>query len=277
MNLITFDALRGFGIPGATYIKPENLPDHLPEIIRAHWLLFPEYWQVNALYYGLKKAVFPSISTYHLGHDKIEMTRVMQLLWPEHIPPTFILANTPANRQQVLDCLDFPLVAKTARASMGQGVWRIESRADWERYTRSHEILYVQEYLPLTRDLRLVIIGRTVVAAYWRHAPPGGFHTNVARGGRLDTENIPVAAVALVETVARTLNIDHAGFDLAEVDGRFFIFEFNRLFGTAGLVQQGIKPGSLIYAYLRSGMKPPETPPQVPPQMPPRDGFRRAC
>ena len=159
MNLITFDALRGFGIPGTTYIKPDNLVAHLPAVQAADWLLFPEYWQVNALYYGLHKPVFPSISTYHLGHDKIEMTRVLQLLWPAHVPETRILANTPANRRQMLDSLDFPFVAKTVRASMGQGVWLIRTMAEWEAYTAGHEVLYVHFYVPLYRDLWLVLVG----------------------------------------------------------------------------------------------------------------------
>ncbi|MFW6237440.1 MAG: ATP-grasp domain-containing protein [Desulfosudaceae bacterium] len=272
MNLITFDALRGFGIPGTTYIKPDSMMARLSEIKQADWLLFPGYWQVNALYYGLHKPVFPSISTYHLGHDKIEMTRVLQLLWPAHVPETLILANTPANRQQVLDSLDFPFVAKTVRASMGQGVWLIRTMAEWEAYTAGHEVLYVQEYLPLDRDLRLVLIGRKVIAGYWRHCPAGGFHANVARGGRLTWADIPEAAVALVETVAARLDIDHAGFDLAAGDGHFYFFEFNRLFGTSGLMQMGIQPGPLIHAYLQSRTQPP----LIPPQVPPRDDFRRA-
>jgi ribosomal protein S6--L-glutamate ligase len=33
-------------------------------------VLFPEYWQINPLVYALKKRIFPSVPTYHLGHDK---------------------------------------------------------------------------------------------------------------------------------------------------------------------------------------------------------------
>jgi ribosomal protein S6--L-glutamate ligase len=63
---------------------------------------------------------------------------------------------------------------------------------------------------------------------------------------------LPDAAVTLVETVARTLGIDHAGFDLMECDGHFYLLEFNRLFGNQGLSEQALEPGAFIYRYLLS-------------------------
>ena len=103
MRLITFDALRCLDIPGSRYIKPELMFRHKDEIEQADWILFPEYWQVNALVYGLQKRIFPSLATYHLGHDKIEMTRAFWAVCPEHIPQTMILPPTPGSIEQVLD------------------------------------------------------------------------------------------------------------------------------------------------------------------------------
>ena len=265
MKLISFDAMRTFGIPNTLYVKPENAAQHLDAIGEADWLLFPEYWQVNSLYYGLRKPVYPSISTYHIGHDKIEMTRAVQLLWPRHMPETHILANTGWAREWAWENMDRPFVAKSIRAAMGQGVWLIENRDQWDAYAKEHEILYVQEYLPIDRDMRLVVIGSRVVAAYWRRQQAGGFHTNVSRGGLIDAADIPPQAVALVERMAGHLDIDHAGFDIARVDDHFYFFEFNRLFGTAGLIEQGLSPGQLIFSYLTSRSTPPLDPNLTPP------------
>lgn len=251
MRIISFDAMRTLGIPGVHYVKPENGSFWRNDIMGADWLLFPDYWQVNGFYYGMKKAIFPSISTYHIGHDKVEMTRVVQLLWPGVMPETHILPNTDLARDWVPDRFDFPFVAKAMRGSMGDGVWLIRDHSAWLDYIRTQPVLYVQEYLPIDRDMRLVVIGRNVVAGYWRCRPTAdGFHTNVAKGGFIFTGEIPAAAAALVEEMARTLDIDYAGFDIAEIDGRFYFFEFNRLFGTAGLIRQGIAAGPLIHRYL---------------------------
>jgi len=270
MKLVSFDAMRSFGIPGVTYVRPESWLARPGEIEAAHWLLFPQYWQVNALYYGLKKRIFPSIPTYHLGHDKVEMTRAFQAVCPANVPETLILAATDGSEHEVLDTLTFPFVAKEIRNSMGRGVHLVENRAQWRRYAQANDVWYVQEFLPLDRDMRLVVIGRSVVAAYWRRRAEGGFHTNVARGGVVDFDDVPPQAIRLVESTARRLDIDHAGFDVAQVGDRFYFFEFNRLFGARGLVEGGVSAGALIHAYLEQLSRPPGAPPREPPAPPVR-------
>lgn len=246
MRLVSFDPLRTLDIPGVTAIKPEHWFRARQQVMAADWLLFPEYWQVNALHYSWKKNIFPSISSYHLGHDKIEMSRAFEATCPAHVPQTRILAASETAEQQILDEFCFPLVAKEVRSAMGQGVHLLPDRAALRRYIACHPVLYIQEYLPIDRDLRVVVIGSQVVAAYWRIAAEGNFHTNVARGGMTSFEHIPPAAIRLVESVARELNIDHAGFDVAVVDGWCYLFEFNVRFGNQALNAHGIKTGPLI-------------------------------
>lgn len=250
MRLVSFDPFRTLGMAGVRYIKPEKYLDHLDEIRAADWLLFPEYWQVNTLYYAEGKRIFPSIASYHLGHDKIEMTRALASRWPGNIPATLMLAATPENRERILDTLGLPLVAKEVRSSEGRGVRLISDEAQWRSYCDSQTVLYAQEYLPIDRDLRIVVIGRQVVAAYWRIQPEGGFLNNIAAGGRIAFDPVPKTAIRLVTRIARALNIDHAGFDVAVPGGHPYVLEFNRLFGTRGLSEQGVRCGELIAGYL---------------------------
>ncbi len=250
MHLITFNPFRCLDIPGTQYLKPERFYFHIEELRQADWILFPEYWQVNALHYGLHRRIFPSIASYHLGHDKVEMTRALWSVAPAHVPQTLILASTEGVVEYVLEQFALPLVAKEARNSMGRGVFLIESRAALREYAARVETLYVQEYLPITRDLRVVWVGNRVICAYWREGAEGAFHNNVAQGGQLCFEGIPTEALDLVTRVARELGIDHAGFDLAEVDGHFYFLEFNVLFGNMGLRELGITTGAAIMEHL---------------------------
>lgn len=250
MRLVSFDPFRSLHIPGCEYIKPELMYRHLDRIAAADWLLFPEYWQVNTLHYVLGKRLFPSIATYHLGHDKIEQTRALWAACPAHVPLTLILPNTDSARENVLETLAYPFVAKDPRNSMGRGVYLIQNSSDFAVYCANAQVLYVQEYLPITRDLRLVVIGQQVVAGYWRVQEQGGFHTNVAQGGSIEHADIPADAIALVERVARKLGVNHAGFDVAVVDGHYYFFEFNPMFGNQGLTQQGLEPGHWVMKYL---------------------------
>jgi ribosomal protein S6--L-glutamate ligase len=252
MNLISFDALRTLHMPDITYIKPEHYLRHREQLQNADWLLFPQYWQVDPLVYGLHARIFPSIASYHLGHDKIAMTRAFELVCPAHIPLTFIEANSAEGSDRILDQLSFPFVAKTARSSEGRGVFLITNRTEWRDYRASHDVLYAQELLPAQRDMRIALVGDEVIGGYWREHRDGAFHNNVAQGGRIVHGELPEAAITLVKQIARTLNIDHAGFDVMECDGHFYFLEFNRLFGNQGLTEQKIEPGAAIYRYLAS-------------------------
>jgi len=260
MRLLTFDTLRTLGIPGARPIKPTDWFRYQADILDADWLLFPAYWQVNALVYAWKRRIFPSISSYHLGHDKIQMTRAFEAICARHVPLTLILPATDSGISEVMDTLNLPFVAKEVRSSMGRGVHLIESHADFRRYAGNNDVLYVQEHLPIQRDLRVVWVGRQVVSAYWREAQEGHFHNNVSRGGRISFDNIPQAAIELTQHVASSLAIDHAGFDIAVVDGHCYLLEFNLLFGTQALNSRGIRLEPLILDYLAGQTTPPLEP-----------------
>lgn len=258
MRFVSFDPFRTLHLPDVTYIKPELFFERIELIQQAECLLFPPYWLINTIVYSLRKPVFPSPASYHLGHDKIEMTRAFQAVCPAHIPRTHILPNDQAASDCILSELNFPFVAKAVRSAQGVGVYLIRNRQDWAAYRQAHEVLYVQEQLPIDRDIRIIVVGECVIAGYWRVQPQGGFHNNVAQGGQIRYEPLPAVAVNLVQQVSRQLQIDHAGFDIAMVDGHPYLFEFNRLFGNQGLVQQGVRIESHIADWLnRSQQQPP--------------------
>lgn len=268
MHLVSFDIFRTLGFPDTTVLKPEQFLRHREVLREADWVLFPEFWQLNALVHGLKCRVFPSVASYHIGHDKVEMTRAFQTMAPEHTPWTLIGANGPRERDRIWQAMPLPFVAKLPRASMGEGVWLIETRRDWLAYCERTPVLYAQEYLPLDRDARVVVIGDRVVSAYWRTQADQGFYNNLARGGRIDTSPVPPAATALALRLAGELGVDHAGFDIALVDGHPYVLEFNRLFGNQGLGQGGVEVREAILAYLVRQSEPrdpdgPVTPPRV--------------
>jgi len=251
VQLVSFDPLRVWDIPGVRHVKPEAWSRQMETIRGADWLLFPEYWQLGVLAYGLRKRIFPSLSSYHLGYSKDEMTYAFQAVCPEHTPYTRILPNTDSAFEQILDEFTFPLVAKEVRNAEGRGVFLVENRRDLADYKSRNSMLYVQELLPIDRDVRVVVVGREVVTAYWRIAPPDGFHNNVAQGGEVSFDAVPGEVISLAQRVAIELDIDYAGFDVALVDGYPYLLEFNMRFGNDALRRQGIRLGPRILAYLQ--------------------------
>lgn len=262
MNLVSFNVFRTLGFPDTTVLKPGDIFSHKEMLSQADWVLFPEYWQLNALVYGLGCRVFPSEASYRIGHNKIEMTRAFEVVAPANTPWTMIEANTPESQRLIWETMTLPFVAKLPKASMGEGVWLIETGQAWREYCAKTDVLYVQEYLPIDRDARVVIVGGKVIAAYWRLQSDQGFYNNVAKGGTVDMTAVPPVVTDLALQLAGDLGVNHAGFDIALVAGHPYVLEFNRLFGNQGLDTKVLN--SAILEYLQSNAEPDGNDPEGP-------------
>lgn len=267
MANISFDTFRTLGFKHTTHLKPAHYLQHRDALKAADWVLFPEYWQVNALVFGLGCRIFPSLATYLLGHNKVEMTRALEVVAPHNTPRTLITANSDVDAERVWEAMDLPFVVKLPKASMGNGVWLVENRADFNRYRALSDVIYAQEYLPIDRDIRVVVIGDQVLTAYWRCQAAGGFYNNVAKGGIIDHSPVPLHALTLARDIAVALGIDHAGFDIAMVGDFPYVLEFNRLFGNRGLPGGDAQLREAIEHYLAQ---------RHPPQSPSRGDLPRA-
>ena len=106
--------------------------------------------------------------------------------------------------------------------------------------------------------MRVVLVGNQVVSAYWREG--SGFLNNVSRGGIVRTD-LPVddEAIEFVRSLAGFLDINHAGFDIAMVDGRPMLLEFNRLFGNQGIPGLQGKISAAMRDYLFASTPPPSS------------------
>ncbi|WP_321417980.1 hypothetical protein [uncultured Desulfobacter sp.] len=247
---ISFNPIRSIGIPCVAYLKPQNMVHSIHAVKNAIAVLFPEYWQINPLVYALKKRIFPSVSTYHLGHDKVEMTRSLQMLCPENVLKTGIFSNENICFDELVAQFGLPFVCKQIRSSSGLGVFLIRSLNDYQCYAQMNPVIYAQEYVPMERDLRIVIVGERVVSAYWRVGGTDHFHNNVSRGGMICRTDIPTDIVERVLQVAQALEVNHAGFDVAVTSHGIYVLEFNLYFGTQGIPFSSYELGKIINHYL---------------------------
>jgi ribosomal protein S6--L-glutamate ligase len=250
LKLVSFDPMRTIGFADITQLKPLQMYQHAGQLREADCVLFPEYWQLNALLYAWKAKIFPSEASYRIGHNKIEMTRAFMAVAPHNTPDTYILANTPGNAEEIWHSMPQPFVAKLPKSSQGEGVWLIQTHSDWQQYLGKTDVLYVQEYLPIDRDLRIVLVGDRILTAYWRLQSPYSFHNNLSRGGEAEFSEVPQAALDLVLQVSHDLGIDHAGFDVAMVGERPYLFELNRLFGNKGIEGGDARVSAAILEWL---------------------------
>jgi len=219
-----------------------NFSDYSPqevELIRqAEKIYYPTAFYAD-LFDAMGKTTFPSYHTYKCVQDKIKQTALFELLDLPH-PRTRVFYG---NRQKQLipDYFKFPFIAKIPRGSaLGRGVYLIRNAKELRRYLDQTSPAYVQEYLPIDRDIRLVVIGNRIVHAYWRIAPQNEFRSNVAVGGQISLAPVPEKAKKLALQVAHACGWDDVGLDICQHNGQFYVLEANMKYGREGFRQAGL-------------------------------------
>lgn len=185
------------------------------------------------------KKTFPSYHTYKFAQDKIKQTALFDLTGIPH-PRTRVFYGQ-RQKNTILNSFDLPLIAKVPRGSaLGRGVFLIRSAQELSEYCQNVSPAYIQEYIPIDRDLRVVVIGGNAVHAYWRIAAHGNYRSNVAQGGRVDHAPVPPAVIALAEQTARQCAWDDVGIDICQHQDAYYVLEANMKYGREGFRSTGI-------------------------------------
>jgi ribosomal protein S6--L-glutamate ligase len=225
--------------------------DEASLIINAKRVYYPSTFYAD-MFDAMGKNIFPSVHTYRFVQDKIKQTALFQLLNVPH-PETRIFYSKN-KRDKILSCFRFPFIGKIPRGSaLGRGVCLIHSPEELEQYCCQTKVAYIQEYLPIDRDIRVVIIGDRIVLAYWRINPPGEFRSNVGLGAEISFEQIPAEALALALDTARRCGWNDVGIDICECKNRYYVLEANMKYGKAGFKKAGIDYNRLMEAMICNG------------------------
>jgi ribosomal protein S6--L-glutamate ligase len=123
---------------------------------------------------------------------------------------------------------------------MGRGVFLVRNRDDLEAYLARTTVAYIQEYLPIDRDMRIVVIGKRVAHAYWRIAPERDFRSNIAVGGRVSLDPVPDDARELALRIAHACGWNDVGMDMCRFNGSLYVLEANMKYGREGFRKAGI-------------------------------------
>ena len=222
-------------------VKP-NLEDYSSEamalIRNANKIYYPSSFHAE-LFHAIGKETFPSPHNYSFAQDKIKQTALFKLLNIPH-PRTRVFYGKH-QKTSILKHFQFPFIAKIPRGSaMGRGVFLIQNQTDCHRYLSLDTPAYIQEYLSLDRDIRVVVIGKEVAHAYWRIAAKGEFRSNVAAGASISLEPVPREAHALALQTAQACRWNDVGIDICSHNGKLFVLEANMKYGKEGFRAAGM-------------------------------------
>jgi ribosomal protein S6--L-glutamate ligase len=204
------------------------------------------------LFKAMGKKTFPRYVNYVFAQDKIKQTTLFQLLKIPHPYTRFFFGNRQKSR--ILNYFSLPFIAKIPRGSaLGRGVFLIKTPSDLEQYCSLSHIAYVQEYLPIKNDLRVVVIGKEVVHAYIRIPLENEFRANLSLGAKLSFDAIPQKAIELARYTASNCGWNDVGIDICEYQNRFYVLEANMKYGKQGFYQAGIDYFQLMETLIDNG------------------------
>ncbi len=235
-------------------VRP-NFMDYADEEIQAirqaRKIYYPSVFYAD-LFDAMGTATFPSYHNYKCVQDKIKQTALFHLLDIPH-PVTRVFYGQ-RRLEKITRFFKFPLIAKIPRGSaLGRGVFLIHDEAQLRDYLRQSAVGYIQEYLPLDRDMRCVVIGDRVVHAYWRLNAEGEYRSNVALGGRISCDNVPEEARRLALHTARACGWNDVGIDICEHEGHYLVLEANMKYGKEGFRVAGIDYDRLMEELIDNG------------------------
>lgn len=235
-------------------VKP-NFSDYSPDeaalIRKAKKIYYPSTFYSD-LFDSVNKKTFPSRQTYKYVQDKIKQTALFQLADIPH-PVTRAFFGT-GQKKNILKHFRFPFIGKIPRgSSMGRGVFLIQNGDELEEYCLLTKTAYIQEYFPIGRDLRVVVIGKKAVHSYWRIAGEGEFKCNISAGGKIKLDSVPQGAVDLAVYTALSCGWDDVGIDICEYNGRLYVIEANMKYGKEGFKAAGIDYIKLMEKMIENG------------------------
>ena len=115
--------------------------------------------------------------------------------------------------------------------------------------------VYVQDFVPMKADIRVMLIGHKPVCAFWRRPPAGEWLTNTSQGGSMDYMNVPGEALDLAVRASKSANAEYWACDIAvSHDNEFRILECATAFAAFPYIRDWI--GQYLMAELTHGQMP---------------------
>ena len=152
----------------------------------------------------------------------------------------------------------FPVVLKTITGSKGIGVFTAN---DWPSLKSTLQTIWkidedteilIQEYIDADFDMRVHVLGETVLASMKRFKIKDDFRSNYSLGGKVEKVKLTDEQIEIAIKAAKAVGAVWCGVDLMEgEDGETYIIEINSSPGTEGIEKaSGVDITSKVLDYI---------------------------
>ncbi len=171
----------------------------------------------------------PSLDTQFANKSKENVTR---FCWKYNIPvPKTYIFYDRKKGYDFLEKTTYPKIVKKSYGPSNYGgyfVHKVDSKKEAKKLfdTKKYHPIYLQDFVPMEADVRVMLIGHKPVCAFWRRPPEGEWLTNTSQGGSMDYQNVPKELLDLAVKVSKAANAEYWACDIAVgKDGKYRILE----------------------------------------------------
>ncbi|MEK6969936.1 MAG: RimK family alpha-L-glutamate ligase [Nanoarchaeota archaeon] len=177
-------------------------------------------------------------SSFTTVHNKL----LTHLILQQHnipMPKTYISPNTDSAKE-LLKQVNYPIVMKFPEGTQGKGVMFADSFASASSLLDALGALkqpfIIQEYIETGgTDIRALVVGEKVVAAYKRRAQKEEKRSNIHAGGSGELTELSREVIKVAVDTARALQTDICGIDILEGPLGPLVIEANLSPGLQGI------------------------------------------
>ncbi len=205
----------------------------------------------------------PSLDTQFSNKSKENVTR---FCWKYNIPvPKTYIYYDRAKGYEFIKKTKYPKIIKKSYGPSNYGgyfVHKVDSSKEAKNLfdTKKYHPMYIQDFVPMSADVRVMLVGHKPVCAFWRRPPEGEWLTNTSQGGSMDYQDVPKELLDLAVRVSKAANADYWACDIAVgVDGKYRILECATAFAAFPYIRDWIGQ-YLMWKFSNGKMRKPNIP-----------------
>jgi len=176
-----------------------------------------------------KVQFIPSLDTQFSNKSKENVTR---FAWKYNIPvPKTYIFYDREKADTFIETTSYPKIIKKSYGPSNYGgyfVHKVDSKDEARDLLakKKYYPVYMQDFVPMSADVRVMLIGHKPVCAFWRRPPEGEWLTNTSQGGSMDYQDVPKELLDLAVKVSKAAKAEYWACDIAVgEDGKFRILE----------------------------------------------------